>query len=105
MCNVYNLLRDLNFCLICFPAEWFCVSLWGEAGIGGPGEDTVLLDFVGIDHKHPHLLHVETIQNSHLLTSATTSKCRWGYCRVLDSNFGDKIEFIRKMKKCPCDYV
>lgn len=39
--------------------EWFCVPLWREAVLGGPGEEGVLLDPAGISSEHPHLLLVE----------------------------------------------
>ena len=42
-----------------FMTDWFCVTLRTEAGIGGPGEETVLLDTVGIGNQHRHLLLVE----------------------------------------------
>ena len=41
------------------PAGWFCVTLRRETELGGPGEESVLLDTGGISHKHPHLLSVE----------------------------------------------
>lgn len=40
-------------------AEWLCVALWTEAGLGEPGEEGVLLDVAGFGCKHPYLLHVE----------------------------------------------
>ena len=39
--------------------EWFCITLWREAGPGGPGEERVLLDSAGAGSQHPHLLPVE----------------------------------------------
>lgn len=42
-----------------FLAEWFCDTLWRKAGLGGPGEESVLLDSPGSGYRHPHLLCVE----------------------------------------------
>lgn len=42
-----------------FLTVWFCGTLWREAGLGGPGEESVLLDTAGIGHQQPHLLPLE----------------------------------------------
>lgn len=46
-------------CVFVFLTEWFCVTLWREAELGGPGEESVLLDTADIGLEPYHLLHVE----------------------------------------------
>lgn len=41
-------------------ADRICVPLWAEAGLGGPGEEGVLLDSTAIGYQYPVLFPVET---------------------------------------------
>lgn len=50
ICLIYIVFVISELLSYLFLTEWFCVSFWKEAGFGGPGKDTVLLDFIGIIH-------------------------------------------------------
>lgn len=66
-----------SFCCIysfLYYTERLCVTLWREAGLGGPGEETVLLDTDDPGHQHPHLLLVEATQHCHLFTAGSSVK-------------------------------
>lgn len=60
--------------LLLLLTERLQVTLWREAGPGGPGEETVLLDTDDPDHQYSHLLLVETNQHCHLVMARISLK-------------------------------
>lgn len=62
------------FFIYFFAQSGFVSPLWREAGLGGPGEETVLLDTDDPGHQHPHLLLVEATQHRHLFTTRSSVK-------------------------------
>lgn len=70
----FKLPFTVSLLLFLLLTERFRVTLWREAGPGGPGEETVLLDTDDPDHQYSHLLLVETNQHCHLIMARSSVK-------------------------------
>lgn len=74
VCFKFKLPFTVSLLLLLLLTERLQFTLWREAGPGGPGEETVLLDTDGLDHQYSHLLLVETNQHCHLVMARGSVK-------------------------------